>query len=110
MAIIRDVASESEALRWVPTGWFYPERKRCLTCRKYFGPLVIKRLYCSYPCADMEPPLPDITQRPRCCRTRVNEAKRAYLYPEEVTSERHEYETIHVYLCLHCGLYHIGHR
>jgi hypothetical protein len=92
------------------TCWFYPERTRCLGCRRYFGFIVIKRLYCSYKCAGMEPPAFDPAQRPRCCRTRVGEAKRAYFYPEEVVTPELDVESdLHVYPCDCCGMYHIGH-
>lgn len=90
--------------------WFYPKRQRCLGCQRYFGPLVVNRLYDSYACAGLVPPDPDVTTWPRYCRTRVNEPKRRYNCPEEVSERNHEHETIHVYPCDHCGGYHIGHK
>lgn len=32
-------------------GWVYPDRKRCLGCRSYFGFVVLNGLYCSARCA-----------------------------------------------------------
>src|SRR5690606_41842173 len=55
--------------------WFYPDRQRCLGCRRYFAGLVINRLYCTYECAGMEPPPLDPRLRPRSCRTAPGEAK-----------------------------------
>lgn len=89
--------------------WFYPQRKRCVACRRYFGPLIIKRLYDSYECAGMVQPDPDVSTWPRYCRTRVNEPKVRYACPEEVSSRSHAGETVHVYECDHCGMWHIGH-
>lgn len=90
--------------------WFYPQRKRCLACHRYFGPLVVKRLYDSFECAGLVPPDPDVRTWPRYCRTRVNEPKARYNSPEEVSTRNHEHETIHVYECDHCGGWHIGHQ
>lgn len=99
------------------TDWFYPQRKRCLKCRRFFGFIVIKRLYDSYECAGMEPPKLDPRERPRECRTRVGEAKAAYNAPEDVQRTpsgargfNDKDTTVHVYECGHCGMYHIGHR
>lgn len=106
MAVIRDIANvlgDSKLL-------LYPTRQRCFKCRRCFGFIVVKRLYCSYECADMPPPNPNITARPRYCRTRTNEPKRAYRWDGEVTDRNHKHETIHVYFCDHCGMYHIGHQ
>lgn len=91
--------------------WFYPDRQRCLGCRRYFAGLVIKRLYCTYECAGMEPPPLDPRLRPRSCRTAAGEAKKVFLYPGEVVSPQSDRRgTIHVYLCDCCGMYHIGHK
>jgi hypothetical protein len=92
------------------SNWFYPARSRCLACRKYFGFLVIKRLWCSYDCAGMPAPSADPADWPREHRTRAGEAKVSYHHPEEVNAAQHEHETIHLYLCSYCGTYHLGHR
>lgn len=92
-----------------PSDWFYPQRKRCLTCRKFFGFTVIRRLYCSYECARMPFPPNDPMKRPRECRTGAGELKRSYPYPELVTGADLR-GTFNVYECACCGTYHIGHR
>ena len=90
--------------------WFYPARKRCLTCRRFFGPLVIKRLYDSYECAGMEPPSSDPADWPREHKTAVGEAKTAYTDPNTIDGTRHQGDAIWLYDCSYCGMYHLGHR
>lgn len=34
----------------------YPNRKRCLACRSYFGFIVVDGLFCSYRCAGIPKP------------------------------------------------------
>jgi len=46
----------------------FPERRRCRTCRSYFGFQVVQRLYCSDECAGRSPRPVDIKDLPRCCR------------------------------------------
>lgn len=85
----------------------FPDRRRCLACRRYLAVLVLRRLYCSYECAGMTPPSPEVGTWPRDCRTRANEPKVRYLYPGEVDAEP---GVMNVYECDHCGMFHIGHR
>ena len=90
--------------------WFYPRRRRCLKCRRYFGPLVIKRLYDTYECAGMEPPSADPADWPREHKRLSGEPKVGYLCPEDVNADRHNRDTIWLYPCGYCGMYHLGHK
>jgi hypothetical protein len=106
------------SIRYVPdeessaSDWFYPQRQRCLACHRYFAWLVIKRLWCSYECAEMQPPSRDPADWPRHHRTggSVPREKTGYTHPEVVDAARHKRETIHLYPCDYCGMYHLGHR
>jgi len=71
-------------------------------------PLVIKRLYDSYECAGMVPPSRDRTLWPREHRRGNGDAKITYLYPEQVNSRPGN--TIWLYPCDYCGMYHLGHK
>jgi hypothetical protein len=105
----KERARETEPI--LTSNRLYPQRVRCLGCRKYFGPIVIKRLYCSYACAGMEPPPADIMQRPRYCRTHAGELKRSFFYPEQVTNQQLTCRgMMDVYYCDCCGTYHIGYE
>lgn len=90
--------------------WFYPDRVRCLECRRFFGPLVIKRLWCSYECAKMPPPSRDPADWPREHRRANGEPKVSYTHSGQVDESNHRRDTIHFYLCGYCGTYHLGHR
>src|SRR5688572_8370737 len=93
----------------LPNDWFYPNRKRCLACRKYFGFIVVKRLWCSYECAGMTPPSDNFRDWPREHRRAGGQPKATYLCPEDVDVRRHSKDTIHVYECGYCGMWHLGH-
>ncbi len=45
--------------------WVYPDRQRCLKCRRYFAFAVIQRLYCSEECAGVDASL---GAAPRACK------------------------------------------
>jgi hypothetical protein len=62
----------------------YPDRQRCLACRRFFGFTVIDRLYCSYLRAGVKPPGDDPNEAPRKKNTDA-------------------------YYCDYCHHYHIGH-
>lgn len=94
--------------------WLYPDRKRCMTCRRYFGFLVVDGLYDSYECAgrpnpddtppDLWPrehyvPRPGGERRPKAAFLSEKAAQRA--------AERHGKEA---YRCGFCGDWHIGSR
>lgn len=94
--------------------WLYPDRKRCRTCRQYFGFLVVDGLYDSYECAgrprpedtppDLWPrehyvPRPGGERRPKAVFLTEKAAQRA--------AERHGKEA---YRCSFCRDWHIGSR
>lgn len=91
------------------SNWFYPERRRCLACRKFFSFLVVKRLYCSYECAGVPAPSDNPADWPREHRTASGDAKASYAHPGEVRSAQTNEANIHLYPCNYCFTYHLGH-
>lgn len=94
--------------------WLYPDRKRCMTCRQYFGFLVVDGLYDSYECAgrprpeDTPPdqwprehyvPMPGGVRQPKAVFLSERAARRA--------GERHGKDA---YRCGFCRNWHIGTR
>lgn len=92
----------------------YPERKRCCICRKHFGYIVLYRRYCSYECAQLDPPDPRVF--PRCCflSTRQGSAfvpKKTFFTIEEALASwgAQRDPTLQAYWCGHCHMVHLGH-
>lgn len=92
--------------------WVFPDRKRCMTCRRYFGFTVIDGLYDSWGCAgrtdpDLAPPedWPREHYVPQAGGGR--KPKRAFLEERKArraaTRNRKE-----AYRCGYCGQWHIG--
>lgn len=92
----------------------WPERKRCRACRKYFRKIVLRRLYCSYECAGVPEPDPDI--RPRQCFSKVPwigfQPKRPFFSPEEALTNHAALTNpeMKAYECPRCFMYHLGHE
>jgi hypothetical protein len=87
----------------------YPQRKRCLKCRKFFGPLVVAGLYCSYTCRGGEVPRRGV-DTPRQCRRQGGKPKRAYMSEAEAQAAAEELgDGLTAYQCFNCQLWHIGH-
>jgi hypothetical protein len=94
----------------------YPRRQRCHACRRFFGPLVVKGLYCSYGCAGMPPPLPGeagpggIRQ---CANNGYGKPKKRW----DIEEEARDYarvaracgDDLESYACGRCGGWHVGH-
>jgi hypothetical protein len=91
----------------------YPDRQRCLACRRFFGFTVIDRLYCSYLCAGVKPPGDDPNEAPRKCVTGSIGSRRfkvRYQYLKQVPSFQLRKKNTDAYYCDYCHHYHIGHR
>lgn len=92
----------------------WPERQRCRACRKYFGFIVLRRLYCSYECAGLPEPDPDA--RPRQCFSKVPwiglQPKRAFFSLEAARANHaaQKDQTLNAYECSNCLMYHLGHE
>lgn len=84
----------------------YPMRKRCRRCRRFFGPLVVAGLWCSYHCAGHPVPSDDPAEWPRhhLVPSRPPKPKRQYLSEAEAAARPHGA----VYLCWYCLTWHIS--
>lgn len=93
----------------------WPERQRCVICRKRFRWVVIRQRYCSYDCAGLEEPDPRVF--PRSCFNRkypgenVPRAKTTYFSFEVAlgSDPRKRDPTLEPYWCDHCHMVHLGH-
>lgn len=96
----------------------YPRRQRCVTCRDYFGPLVLAGQYCSYECAGHPAPEPQAQDwrwprehfhRRRGTYRRI--AKHAYRSEREaeLAGMGNDNGGLTSYLCDYCLLWHNGH-
>lgn len=89
----------------------YPQRRRCLKCRNFFDFIVIKRLYCSYSCADMfDVSAMPVDQLPRQCssfRGTRRVAKNWYDTPEQAEVDAVKAGTRSYYCNMH-GCWHLG--
>lgn len=91
----------------------WPERKRCRACRKFFRFIVLRRLYCSYECAELPEPDPDV--RPRQCFSNRPEGlrpKRPFFSMEEAQANlvAQKDPELSAYECQNCFMYHLGHE
>lgn len=69
----------------------YPERKRCRSCRSYFGFEVVLRLYCSRKCAGLDPDPIKPQDLPRSCRvwdSRLNQWKPKRIFWSEYEARK----------------------
>lgn len=90
----------------------YPKRQRCLKCRRYFGPLVVLGLYCSFSCAGTKIN-PGGTDNPRACENNgQGKRKRRWDSMEEAAAfaARDATGELNAYQCYRCGGYHVGHN
>lgn len=91
--------------------WRYPNRKRCLRCRRYFGFLVVEGLYDSYPCAGRsDPSLAPPDEWPREHFARVGgerKPKRAWAGRRIAERQARLYGK-EAYVCGFCNEWHIG--
>lgn len=91
--------------------WRYPERKRCLACRRYFGFLVVDGLYDSWECAPRGRPSDNPDDWPRehyvPMPGGVRREKHSYwtLQEAERVAARHDKDA---YQCGYCLQWHIG--
>ena len=91
----------------------YPERKRCMTCRSFFGFTILAGLWCSYECAGHPEPSKDPEDWPRQHRLhwRVGrQAKKVYDSEQEATRSGRLPEPLNAYLCDYCLTWHIGRK
>jgi hypothetical protein len=95
----------------------YPERRRCLACRCFFGFIVLKGLYCSYECAGVPAPRRGVWSR--SCYTPISTRNRKPPKRKQAFFSRQEAEAspgfledplIDVYECPNCLMYHLGHN
>ncbi len=91
--------------------WRYPDRKRCARCRRYFGFLVVKGLWCSYACARLPNPalvLPDDWPREHYSkRGGVRRPKRAWR-DQRAAERAAKLNGKQAYVCGFCNEWHIG--
>lgn len=91
----------------------YPERQRCRGCREKFKFIVIDRQYCSYECAQVDPP--DVNEHPRSCWTDRGDPKYCYFTPDQAdraarqfNDERNPHDRLHAYYCDRHHMWHVG--
>lgn len=90
----------------------YPERTRCLTCRKKFTDMVLNGTFCCYPCAGSPIPSPNVSAAPRNCKREVNgkwDFKTRFKCEEEVPQKLRDDPATNIYRCDYCLFLHVGH-
>lgn len=87
----------------------YPERKRCLTCRGFFGFTILAGLWCSYECAGHPEPSRDPRDWPRGHRLHwsLRRAKRVFDSEAEARACQGTRGKT-PYLCDYCLTWHVG--
>ena len=90
----------------------YPERVRCLGCRRYFAFEVVLRQYCSRECAGLDPRPTVVAEWPRTCRVwnhkdRVWVPKRSFPVESEARDEAALHDN-YFYECPNCFDWHIS--
>lgn len=94
------------------SGWLYPERKRCMGCRSYFGFLIVDGLYDSWQCAGRPNPNdapPEQWPREHYVPQKdgTRKVKRAFLEERKVQQfAKRNGKT--AYRCSYCNQWHIG--
>lgn len=92
----------------------YPERRRCRTCRRYFGFDVILRAYCSEECAGLPERPINVEDLPRQCRVKKPDKKwyAKASWPTKYLANKVGKKCGHYpYLCeppVGCGRYHLS--
>lgn len=90
----------------------FPERTRCLQCRKKLEKVVLDGVYCSYQCAKLPQPSIHPEDAPRSCRREVNGVwgyKTRYRCEQEVPAKLRADPGTNVYRCDYCHFLHVGH-
>lgn len=90
----------------------FPQRTRCVTCRKKLETVVLDGLYCSYKCAKLPTPSPDPEKAPRHCKRQVGEKwglKTKYRWDGEVPQRLRDDPGTNIYKCDYCHFLHVGH-
>lgn len=94
----------------------YPERKRCRTCRKFFGFELIDGLYCSGDCVPYPYQEVVVDELPRTCRTRDRNGgggggwRLKLVFPDEESARRAKkrYGSGCYYQCPNCHRWHLA--
>lgn len=90
----------------------YPERQRCLTCRKKLEDIVLDGMYCSYQCLGIKSPSQNVEKAPRHCRREVSgkwDFKSKYKSPNSVPLKLQNDPATNIYSCDYCHFFHVGH-
>lgn len=95
----------------------FPERQRCITCRKKLNKIVLLGMYCSYPCAKAIAPSGNIVDAPRSCKyeKKMNGKsvgwvfKAKYRCDSEVPEKLRKDPATNIYVCDYCKFLHVGH-
>lgn len=96
----------------------YPQRKRCVTCRSYFGFAILAGQYCRYECAGQERPAPQAQdwrwprrhfRRGYSTYKRVEKSSYLSQGEAELAAMGNDSGGLNSYLCDYCLLWHNGH-
>lgn len=90
----------------------YPNRTRCLACRKKLDKIILDGVYCSYPCAKAKRPSLKVNLAPRHCKREVNgrwNFKTRYTHEEAVPLKLRQDPATNIYRCDYCRFLHVGH-
>lgn len=90
----------------------YPERQRCASCRKKLEETVLDGQYCSYPCASVTAPSPNVDLAPRFCKREVAGKwafKAKFRAESEVPQKLRDDPATNIYRCEYCHFLHVGH-
>jgi len=90
----------------------YPERLRCKNCRKKLDKIVLDGLFCSYTCAKVPTPSPNLNDAPRHCKREVGGVwgwKTKFRYDNEVPEKLRKDPATNIYSCDYCHFKHVGH-
>lgn len=90
----------------------YPERTRCLTCRKKFVDTVLNGTFCSYPCAGSPAPSGRVGDAPRNCKREINgkwDFKTRFKAETEIPEKLRNDPATNIYRCNYCLFLHVGH-
>ncbi len=90
----------------------FPERQRCVVCRKKLETTVLNGIHCSYKCAKTKAPTSDVDKAPRECKRLVSgswDFKKRYRAESEVSLKHRQDPGTNIYRCQHCLHLHVGH-
>lgn len=91
----------------------FPDRQRCVTCRKKLEDTVLDGMYCSYPCLHIRVPSSNVEEAPRHCKRQINNAwgfKTRYRAENEVPQKLRDDPATNIYRCDYCRFLHVGHN